>query len=52
MNHRLVFGGDFGNRTNSELYLATGNLGNFFNTGQKTIVNERSSYVSADYRAR
>ena len=50
MNHRLVFGGDFGNRTNSELYLATGNLGNFFNTGQKTIVNERTSYVSADYQ--
>ena len=50
MNHRLVFGGDFGYRTNSELYLATGNLGNFFNTGQKTIVNERTSYVSADYQ--
>ena len=50
MRHRLVFGGDFGNRTNSELYLATGNLGNFFNTGRKTIANERTSFVSADYQ--
>ena len=50
MKHRLVFGGDFGNRTNSELYLATGNLGNFFNTGRKTIANERTSFVSADYQ--
>ena len=50
MNQRLVFGGDFGNRTNSELYLATGNLGNFFNTGRKTIANERTSFVSADYQ--
>ena len=51
LSQRLVFGGDFGNRTNSELYLATGNLGNFFNTGRKTIANERTSFVSADYQA-
>ena len=50
MRHRLVFGGDFGNRTNSELYLATGSLGNFFNTGRKTIASERTSFVSADYQ--
>ena len=50
MSHRLVFGGDFGNRTNSELYLATGNLGNFRAQGQKTIANERTSFVSADYQ--
>ena len=50
MNHRLVFGGDFGTRTNSELYLATGNLGNFRAQGQKTIASERTSFVSADYQ--
>ena len=50
MQHKLVMGGDYGTRTNSELYLATGNLGNFFNTGRKTIANERTSFVSADYQ--
>ncbi len=50
LRHRLVFGSDYGNRTNSELYLATGNLRNFFNTGRKTIANERTSFVSADYQ--
>ncbi len=48
--HKFVLGGDFGTRTNTELYLATGNLGNFFNTGRKTVANERTSFVTADYQ--
>ena len=48
---KFVLGGDFGTRTNTELYLATGNLGNFFNTGQKTVANERTSFITADYQA-
>ncbi|MDE2981608.1 MAG: SusC/RagA family TonB-linked outer membrane protein [Gemmatimonadota bacterium] len=48
---KMVLGGDFGTRTNTELYLATGNLGNFFNTGRKTVANERTSFITADYQA-
>ena len=51
LSQKLVLGGDFGTRTNTELYLATGNLGNFFNTGRKTVANERTSFITADYQA-
>lgn len=50
-NHRLVVGGDFTNIKNSELFRATGRIGNFNNWGLKQIVNLRTTYVSLDYGA-
>jgi TonB-linked SusC/RagA family outer membrane protein len=51
LTHRVTVGGDFGNNRNSELYRATGNLGNALAQGSKTIVNSRVTFASADYQA-
>ena len=49
--HRAIVGGDFSGVRNSELYRATGNIGQFTPWGRKTIVNLNTSYVSLDYQA-
>jgi TonB-linked SusC/RagA family outer membrane protein len=51
LNHRLTIGGDFSNIRNSDLYRATGNLGNFQNQGRKRVVNLRTTFGSLDYGA-
>ena len=51
LSQRVTVGGDFSTRTNTELYLATGNLGNFFNTGRKIQATSRNTFVTLDYQA-
>ena len=51
LTHRLSAGGDFSNIRNSELYKATGNIGQFQSHGRKWIINLRSTFVSFDYGA-
>lgn len=51
LNHRLTVGGDFSSIRNSDLYRATGNLGNFQNQGRKRVVNLRTAFGSLDYGA-
>ena len=48
---RAIVGGDFSGVRNSELYRATGNIGQFTPWGRKTIINLNTSYVSLDYQA-
>ena len=50
-SHRAIVGGDFSGVRNSELYRATGNIGQFTPWGRKTIINLNTSYVSLDYQA-
>ncbi len=50
-NHRLVIGGDFTSTRNSDLWRATGSLGNFNPQGRRRVVNLRTSYSSIDYGA-
>ncbi len=50
-NHRGIVGGDFSGVKNSELYRATGNIGQFTPWGRKTIINLATSYFSLDYQA-
>jgi len=49
-NQRLTVGGDFGNIRNSDLYRATGNIGNTQPQGRKRVANINTSYTSFDYR--
>jgi TonB-linked SusC/RagA family outer membrane protein len=49
--HRAIVGGDFSGVRNSELYRATGNIGQFTPWGRKTVINLNTSYVSLDYQA-
>ena len=49
--HRLVVGADFGTTKDTELYRATGNLGNSLNFGSKRDLNTRNTFVSFDYGA-
>jgi TonB-linked SusC/RagA family outer membrane protein len=49
LNQRLIIGGDFGNTRSTELYKATGNLGNFGNNGRKTVLSSRANYTTIDY---
>tara|TARA_B110000263_G_scaffold250100_1_gene270483 strand:+ start:243 stop:3320 length:3078 start_codon:yes stop_codon:yes gene_type:complete len=51
LNHRITIGGDYGNTRSTELYKATGNLGNFGNTGRKTVLQSRSNFTTIDYNA-
>ena len=51
LTHSLTVGGDFANTRVSELYKATGNIGQFQAHGLKTIINLRSTFVSLDYGA-
>ena len=51
LTHSLTVGGDFSNIRNSELYKATGNIGQFQAHGRKWIINLRSTFVSVDYGA-
>ena len=48
---RAIVGGDFSGVRNSELYRATGNIGQFTPWGRKTIINLHTSYFSLDYQA-
>ncbi len=48
---RAIVGGDFTGVRNSELYRATGNIGQFTPWGRKTIINLNTSYFSLDYQA-
>ena len=48
---RGIVGGDFSGVRNSELYRATGNIGQFTPWGRKTIINLNTSYFSLDYQA-
>lgn len=48
---RGIIGGDFSGVRNSELYRATGNIGQFTPWGRKTIINLNTSYFSLDYQA-
>ena len=48
---RAIVGGDFSGVRNSELYRATGNIGQFTPWGRKTIINLNTSYFSLDYQA-
>ena len=48
---RSIVGGDFSGVRNSELYRATGNIGQFTPWGRKTIINLNTSYFSLDYQA-
>lgn len=50
-NHRITIGGDYGNTRSTELYKATGNLGNFGNHGTKTVLQSRSNFTTIDYNA-
>ncbi len=50
-NHRGIAGGDFSGIRNSELYRATGNIGQFTPWGRKTVINLHTSYFSLDYQA-
>ena len=49
--HRAIVGGDFSGVRNSELYRATGNIGQFTPWGRKTVINLNTSYFSLDYQA-
>ena len=51
LNHRIITGGDFSKVANSELYRATGNIGQFTPWGRKTVINLGTSYYSLDYQA-
>lgn len=51
LNHRVITGGDFTGISNSELYRATGNIGQFTPWGRKTVINLNTSYFSLDYQA-
>ena len=48
---RAVVGGDFSGVRNSELYRATGNIGQFTPWGRKTVISQNTSYFSLDYQA-
>ncbi len=48
---RGIIGGDFSGVRNSELYRATGNIGQFTPWGRKTVINLNTSYLSLDYQA-
>ena len=48
---RAIVGGDFSGVRNSELYRATGNIGQFTPWGRKTIINLNTSFFSLDYQA-
>ncbi|MDE2784245.1 MAG: SusC/RagA family TonB-linked outer membrane protein [Gemmatimonadota bacterium] len=48
---RAIVGGDFSGVRNSELYRATGNIGQFTPWGRKTVINLNTSYFSLDYQA-
>lgn len=48
---RAIVGGDFSGVRNSELYRATGNIGQFTPWGRKTIINLHTSYFSMEYQA-
>ncbi len=48
---RAIIGGDFSGVRNSELYRATGNIGQFTPWGRKTVINLNTSYFSLDYQA-
>ncbi len=50
-SHRAIVGGDFSGVKNSELYRATGNIGQFTPWGRKTVINLQDSYFSLDYQA-
>ncbi len=50
-SQRAIVGGDFSGVRNSELYRATGNIGQFTPWGRKTIINLNTSYISLDYQA-
>ncbi len=49
--HRAIVGGDFSGVRNSELYRATGNVGQFTPWGRKTLINLHTSFFSVDYQA-
>ena len=51
LNHRITVGGDMGNTRSTELYKATGNLGNFGNNGRKTVLQSRANFTTIDYNA-
>ncbi len=51
LSQRLTIGGDFGHTRSTELYKATGNLGNFGNQGTKTVLSSRNNYSTVDYGA-
>jgi len=51
LNHRITIGGDYGNTRSTELYKATGNIGNFGNNGRKTVLQSRSNFTTIDYNA-
>lgn len=48
---RAIVGGDFSRIRNSELYRATGNIGQFTPWGRKTVINLHTSFFSMDYQA-
>lgn len=51
LTHRGIVGGDFTTVKNSELYRATGNIGQFTPWGRKSVINLQTSYFSLDYQA-
>ncbi len=50
-SQRLVVGADFGTTKDTELYRATGNLGNLQNGGAKRDLNAKNTFISFDYGA-
>lgn len=49
--HRLTIGGDFTNLRDTELFRATGSVGNSNNEGSKEVGSSRGLYVTTDYAA-
>lgn len=51
--HRFTAGADFTNTSNSELYrpLSPGEVGHFQPRGQKSVLEQHTRYLSADYSA-
>ncbi len=51
LSHRLTVGGDFGANRSTELYRATGNIGNSLSFGSRAVLDVRNVYTTLDYSA-
>jgi TonB-linked SusC/RagA family outer membrane protein len=49
LDHRLTVGGDFGLTKTSQLFRATGRLGNAFSSGRRDVWHVRTTFVNVDY---
>ncbi|GBD31624.1 TonB-dependent receptor SusC [bacterium HR33] len=51
LNQRLTVGGDYGLTKTSQLFRATGRIGNIFPNGRRDVWHVRNTFVNVDYGA-